>query len=629
MRPIQFVASVKSCFFILGCLSFLSGCQLVKVQQNQLSLSLSEKTDHILTNQVLSETSRNFLFYEEKKPEMCLEKIDQCIHDLQKNQTLDLDQFYAVASELYMAKAMHIDSKKNPNLHLKYLDRSLRYSYVYLFHSQKKPEARVFDLRQIQVRSLYNVALSQLITTSYQKANYQEIPQKLVMEKSYYFIDISYYPALKNAKIDQLKSSYNLNFSGLNNINRQEGLGAEFVFVKAEEKHTSHPFILNPIEYFQHQSNPNIHSARYLPMSSTAQPRNNNASVQDILSGETDFQINLYDPQLYKSAKIAQKEYTLTANYSVPFGLWLADNQLGASGYKGLLNRANNLQMPHLFQLEPYQPNKKIIVMIHGLASSPETWISLTNNIMGDEKLRDNYQVWQVFYSTNMPIFESRFQIHALLQQAFSQVKAESGSSTDAVLIGHSMGGVISRLLVSDADISAQAIPLMNYEQNIQLQRNPIIKERFIFKPLAPIRRAIFIAAPHRGSDLAEKWYVDFAKKWVKLPQTFSNQVDIHLKEKNSTKGMIHSGPDDLAPSSRFMRLTANIQPTSNIIYHSILGNHLKSNDLTQMSDGIVPYSSSHLSHAHSEKVIRGGHSIHETPEAIMELRRILREHLP
>ena len=75
--------------------------------------------------------------------------------------------------------------------------------------------------------------------------------------------------------------------------------------------------------------------------------------------------------------------------------------------------------MPHLFMLEPYQPDKKIIVMIHGLASSPETWISLTNNIMGDEVLREHYQVWQVFYSTNIPIFESRFQINALLKQAF------------------------------------------------------------------------------------------------------------------------------------------------------------------------------------------------------------------
>ncbi|MGM9451477.1 esterase/lipase family protein, partial [Klebsiella sp. K47] len=66
--------------------------------------------------------------------------------------------------------------------------------------------------------------------------------------------------------------------------------------------------------------------------------------------------------------------------------------------------------MPHVYMLEPYQPNKKVIVLIHGLASSPETWVNLTNNILGDKVLRENFQVWQVFYSTNMPIVESRFQ---------------------------------------------------------------------------------------------------------------------------------------------------------------------------------------------------------------------------
>ncbi len=84
--------------------------------------------------------------------------------------------------------------------------------------------------------------------------------------------------------------------------------------------------------------------------------------------------------------------------------------------------------MPHLYLLEPYNPNKKVIVLIHGLASSPEAWIRLTNDIMGDPVLRENFQVWQVFYSTNMPILESRFQIYALLQQGFNRVSPSAAS---------------------------------------------------------------------------------------------------------------------------------------------------------------------------------------------------------
>jgi hypothetical protein len=41
-----------------------------------------------------------------------------------------------------------------------------------------------------------------------------------------------------------------------------------------------------------------------------------------------------------------------------------------------------------------------------------------------------------------------------------------------------------------------------------------------------------------------------------------------------------------------------------------------------------VPYASAHLPGAESERVIPGGHSVQETPQAIVELRRILRVHL-
>ena len=635
---------------LLSTLGLLSGCQFVKVKHNLLQTSLSEKTEHILTTHHLSEATRSFLLLQNQKSEQCLAHLETCIQQLAQNETLDPEQFYSASSELYLAKALqypkyttcsktqihNTSSTTNDckNQQLAYFDQSLRYSYVYLFLSSQTPEARVFDLRQGQVRTFYNFALSQLMSKAYERFAYTQIPQQLTLGHSSYTFDLKHYPTLQNAKIEHLQSSYTLNFSGFYSINRQEGLGAEFVMVKAHQNDqntttTNNTFILDPAQTYKNQPNPNIHAARYLPVSTVVQPVNANSSVAEILSGKVAFKVEFYDPNLYKTAHVHQHDYTLTANYSVPFGLWLAENKLGSAGYWTLLNREEKLRMPHLYQLEPYQPNKKIIVMIHGLASSPETWISLTNNIMGDKKLRENFQVWQVFYSTNMPIFESRFQINALLKQAFAQVEPNSISARDTVLIGHSMGGVISRLLISDADISEQAIPYMNYEQHIQLQRNPVIRERFIFCSLPSVTRAIFIAAPHHGTEFADRWFTNLAKKLVVLPQSFFNQVNIHLpNQKNSTLGLVHSGPADLSRQARFMTLTTQILPTSLVPYHSIIGNKTQSTDPTKMSDGIVPYDSSHLKGAISEKIVHGGHSIHETPEVILELRRILRTHL-
>ena len=92
--------------------------------------------------------------------------------------------------------------------------------------------------------------------------------------------------------------------------------------------------------------------------------------------------------------------------------------------------------------------------------------------------------------------------------------------------------------------------------------------------------------------------------------------------------GLIQNGPSDLSHSSKFTELTENVVPTDKIIFHSVMGNITDSKDPKVMNDGIVPYESAHLKGAASELIIKGGHSIQETPEAVLELRRILRLHL-
>ena len=47
---------------------------------------------------------------------------------------------------------------------------------------------------------------------------------------------------------------------------------------------------------------------------------------------------------------------------------------------------------------------------------------------------------------------------------------------------------------------------------------------------------------------------------------------------------------------------------------------------MEKSDDGLVPYWSSHLPKAVSEKVIVSGHSVQEATPAIVELRRILHE---
>ena len=642
----------------------ISGCQVVSLKQQAVNVTLANERNSILTQSKLSEASLNVLSMSGKEAKVCMQTPSDCIADLHKIPQILDEQLLSAASELYLSKAMsladssqckvsrltkhrkeeeqkiiQINYDKCLDQELESLDKSIRYSYAYLFKTQRQPQARIFDNRQVQIRDFYNQALTELVNVNRLRNPTNNFTPIIKIGESTYTIDIQSYQRLQNMQLEKFMSSYNMNFSGLRAINRRDGFGSDFVAVFPASESTSHDnkYILNPLSYqYPKEGNPNIHKARYLAATIIAQPKKSNASVDDVLNSP-DFEIKVYDPYRIDKVNIAGQSYSLAANFSAPYGLWLAENNLGAAAYLTLIDRDQRLTMPHLYMLEPYNPNKRIIVLVHGLASSPEAWIGVTNDIMGDPILREHYQVWQVFYSTNMPILESRFQIYALLKQAFGGINSNDAAAKDAVLVGHSMGGIISRLLVSDADISKSALSMMSNRQQVRLRKHPVIAERLKMKPIENFDRAIFLAAPHIGTDYADRWFTLAARKIIRLPATFLTSLadtltsdDADLKDfvKTITNGVIQNGPSDLSKKSKFMELTATIQPKKDLVFHSIIGNMTKSDDPNIITDGIVPYKSAHLEHAVSEKILHGGHSIQETPEAVLELRRILRQHL-
>lgn len=103
--------------------------------------------------------------------------------------------------------------------------------------------------------------------------------------------------------------------------------------------------------------------------------------------------------------------------------------------------------------MRTYRKDLRTVILIHGLASSPEAWVNTANEIMGDKKLRDNYQIWQIYYPTNVPLLINRFEIAQAINKTIDHFdsKRKNRASKDITLIGHSMGGILSRLLVSDS----------------------------------------------------------------------------------------------------------------------------------------------------------------------------------
>ena len=148
---------------------------------------------------------------------------------------------------------------------------------------------------------------------------------------------------------------------------------------------------------------------------------------------------------------------------------------------------------------------------------------------------------------------------------------------------------------------------------------------------MSEIDRAIFICAPHRGSDLATNWIGRLGSRLVRAPQLISDVTTtaINLVTVDPAGLQLQRAPnsiDTLAPNNRMVRATAALHIRDSIPYHSIMGDRGKG-DTPDSSDGVVAYWSSHLDGAVSEKVVPYHHSSHQHPDAIAEVRRILKMH--
>ena len=88
------------------------------------------------------------------------------------------------------------------------------------------------------------------------------------------------------------------------------------------------------------------------------------------------------------------------------------------------------------------------------------------------------------------------------------------------------------------------------------------------------------------------------------------------------------NGVRNLSNQDPFIQAAAELPIGQRVYYHSIIGNYTPDLEVLLSSDGVVPYASSHLAGADSELVVPSWHSVQETPQAIIEIRRVLHEHL-
>jgi len=359
--------------------------------------------------------------------------------------------------------------------------------------------------------------------------------------------------------------------------------------------------------------------------------------------------LELYDPLTTTDIEVAGRCVPLENDLTMPLAFFLSKPELDALSTIGLLRPEELLKMRPgrpdpimgLYMCQPYEPGKIPVLMVHGLWSSPMTWMEMFNDLRSNPEIREHYQFWFYLYPTGQPFWISAAQLRKDLAEARRVLDpyCQEPALDQMVLIGHSMGGLVSRLqTINSRDdfwhlVSEHPLEQLKAESEVKQK----LRDTFFFHPNPSIRRVVTIGTPHRGSSFSNQTTQWMLAKLIRLPQTLINsQQKLFLDNKDLLRDgnllKIETSIDSLSPDSPFFPVMLAGQRPPWVKYHNIIGIVPRNDWLSRLliaGDGVVAKESARVGDAVSEITVPANHSmVHADPGAVLEVRRILHEHL-
>ena len=346
-------------------------------------------------------------------------------------------------------------------------------------------------------------------------------------------------------------------------------------------------------------------------------------------------QLVFCDTREQEEILLASRTIPLALDFSTPIA-YMAKKPLPLHYFLYMLHPDDGEKMKGLYKFESFSQKRIPVVLVHGLMSNTRTWIQMFNTLQNDPDIRKHYQFWGFSYSSGIPVLFTAKDLREALEKEREKLVKE-GKSTEMfdqmVLVGHSMGGLLCKTALMDTNedfakniLKGRAADL---QKKLNREQKDFLQSILKIKHLDFVKRVIFIAVPHRGSDFAKSFIGRVGSSLVRLPVNMISRMNGIVKSVLPGEKMdkYPTGIDNLTPDSVALRELMKQPFRKGIPYHSIIGNNRKEG-VPGGSDGIVPYSSSHLDGAASELVVKSGHSAQQNPLAIQEVRRILLEHL-
>jgi pimeloyl-ACP methyl ester carboxylesterase len=347
--------------------------------------------------------------------------------------------------------------------------------------------------------------------------------------------------------------------------------------------------------------------------------------------------IDVYPAFEPSAVEIDGQSVPLEADISAVFAYSLSDPKVWEGEFAGFLNGDFFRQTAaQLVSLEPYRPEQIPVIFIHGTASSPGRWADLINDLQSDPVIREHYQFWSFSYASGSPTAFSALQLRTAIEDAVRKLDPDGNDPVlkRMVLIGHSQGGLIAKLLVINSGSRLwDALSREPLDQlRISASTHDLLHKAFFVTPVPEVRRVVFIATPQHGSFVAGSTIGQLLASFVTPPSSVTTALrDVAEDNPNALKvnpSPLHFGSVSfMTPGSPGSTALAMIPIAPSVAAHSIIAVQ-GSSPFENGDDGVVTYRSAHIDGVQSEIVIRSEHSVQGNPQTVAEVRRILLLHL-
>jgi len=523
------------------------------------------------------------------------------------------ERLYGLA-ELSLAEGMRTDERR-------WFLGSAVYSWLFLFGAADRPPPDAFDPRFRLACDIYARAVAE----AFRDEEDAFVPAAGRFDLPIGSIDVvvpSDHVMVGTVEFRDFVPADDFEVHGIRTRVRRDGLGVPLIAMIPQEVAASRP--------------PGPPQLPMVPRTAANALLVVEGDLGDVASGALRATLSLTRSMDVAAAEVRGAKVPLAADITAPIAHGLTTSKVWDFELFGYLSR-DEAEFPNGVVLaQPYQRGKIPILLVHGTASSPARWADLANELWADPVVAERCQIWLFIYSTGPPILASA---QSLRESLAGTIAAVDPQGTDEalrrmVVIGHSQGGLLTRLLVTDSGdrfwSNVSDRPFEEFEMTEDERR--MLGSAIFFERVPNVERVVFVCTPHRGSYIAGNWMGKIGSWLISLPKTLTREMS-DIVQRNFAKmrgdviGGLPTAVDNMAPGSPFCEALADCPIATGVRVHSIVAVD-GDGPPEELDDGVVAYESAHFPAAESEILVRFPHSAQGHPRTILEIRRILREHV-